>query len=104
MLLAILLAAAQAAAPPSDEDDIVVIGRRFEQAAVIVGKDQQGRFTCSMTASSGNAKLDEGLCRTAAKCVIKGAANSNAVKACIDRKKPGLFARFRKERKKGARR
>ena len=96
MMLAIL-AATQVAAVPAVEDEIVVIGRRFAQAAVIVGKDARGRFTCDLTASSGNARLDERLCRTASKCVIEDATDSAVVKACIDRKKPGLFTDFRRE-------
>ena len=100
-----LLAATQTVSPAAaEEEEIVVIGRRFEQAAVVVGKDAKGSFTCSLTATSGNAKLDERLCRTAAKCVIKGASDNAAVKTCIDRKKPGLFAQFRKEWKQGAKR
>ena len=97
MIMLAVLAAAQVAAAPAAEDEIVVIGRRFAQTAVIVGKDARGRLTCDLTASSGNVRLDERLCRTASKCVIKGATDNAVVKACIDRKKPDLFADFRRE-------
>lgn len=97
------LALAQANAPQSGDDEIVVIGRRFEQASVNVGKDARGRFTCSLTASSGNARLDERLCRAASKCVIKGATDQAGVKDCIDRKKPELLAHFRREWQRGTR-
>ena len=99
----LLLALAISTAPPV-EDEIVVIGRRFAQMSVIVGKDARGRFKCDLTASSGNPRLDERLCRTASKCVIKGASDNATVKACIDRKKPGLFAAFRREHTKSVRR
>jgi hypothetical protein len=98
LLLALLLF--QTPAAPVVEDEILVIGRRLEQATVNVSKDKQGRFYCSMDVSSGNVKLDERLCRAAAKCVMKGASTSDAVRACIDKKKPKLLAQFIKERKK----
>jgi hypothetical protein len=101
ILLALLVF--QTTALPAVEDEIVVIGRRLEQASVNVSKDKQGRFYCSMSVSSGNVKLDETLCRAAAKCVMKGASNSDAVRACIDKKKPKLLAQFLKERQRAAR-
>jgi hypothetical protein len=101
LLLALLVF--QTPAVPAVEDEIVVIGRRLEQASVNVSKDKQGRFYCSMSVTSGNVKLDERLCRAASKCVMKGASNSDAVRVCIDRKKPKLLAQFIKERKKVAR-
>lgn len=98
--IAFFVAMQSVANTPAD-DEIVVIARRFEQAAVIVGKDAKGRFTCNLTASSGNSRLDERLCRTAANCVKKGAADEMSVRSCIERRKPGLFAQFRKEWKRG---
>lgn len=92
-----LLAVIQAVAPAGAEDEIVVIARRFEQVAVHVGKDEAGRFTCGLSASSGSPRLDERLCKAASRCVIKGAADSDAVKICIDRKKPSLLAQSRAE-------
>jgi hypothetical protein len=102
VILLMALLALQTSVDPSAEDEILVIGRRFEQASATVSRDAQGRYSCSMTVTSGNVKLDERLCRAAAKCVMKGASNSDGVKTCINRQKPKLLARFLKERKKAS--
>jgi hypothetical protein len=97
-VIALLLLAALQTAPapaPAEEGDIVIIGQRLASLAVMVGKDSRGRFTCDLSQSSGNARLDEQLCRTAATCVRKGAADKAAVSACIDRRKPALLADLR---------
>jgi hypothetical protein len=79
------------------ESDIVVIGQRLQSIAAIVGKDAHGRFTCSLSASSGNVRLDANLCKTASQCVAKGAATPEAVSACIDARKPALLDQLRRE-------
>lgn len=90
-----LIALVTASAPP--EDDIVVIGRRLAGISVMVGRDAKGRYTCDLSASTGNARLDERLCKTAATCVRKGAASKEAVSACIDERKPALLDQVRAE-------
>lgn len=74
-------------------DEIVVIGKRFSGIQVIVGKDARGRFTCGLSESSGNARLDARLCKAAAKCVVKG----SGARDCIEQRKPALLADFRRE-------
>lgn len=102
MLIA-LVVALQAATPlHAAEDEIVVLGRRLDAIAVFVGKDSVGRFTCDLSGSSGNPAVDGKLCRVAAKCVRKGAADGPAVKSCIDRRKPALLEEFRRERQRNA--
>uniref|UniRef100_UPI0035CB4703 hypothetical protein n=1 Tax=uncultured Sphingomonas sp. TaxID=158754 RepID=UPI0035CB4703 len=96
--------AVQGAAPPAEEPDIVVIGRRLAALSVAVGRDARGRFTCGLSASSGNARLDEQLCRTAAQCVKTGAINHAAVSACIDGRKPALLEDVRRTLASGAKR
>lgn len=96
ILIATLMALA---APPVDavEDEIVVIGQRMAALSVNVGRDPEGRYHCSLSDTTGNARLDDRLCRTATKCVRKGAASDESVKACIDKQKPKLIAQLRRE-------
>ena len=101
MTLLALLAAASVqtmpvAAEPQTEADIVVIGRRLAEMSVIVGRDARGRFTCSVSASSGSGRLDAELCRSASRCVREGAVDNAAVATCIDRRKPDLLADLRR--------
>lgn len=93
-MIALLLLAQ--VATPVPESDIVVLGRRLETASVTVGKDARGRFTCAADQSTGNLDLDARLCRTAAKCVAKGAATPEAVSSCIDKRKPALLNEARR--------
>jgi len=86
------------------EDEIVVLGRRLATTQVIVGRDTQGKFTCGLSQSSGNGKLDAALCKAAAVCVRKGANDPPGVAACIEARKPALLDAFRRARGgKGAR-
>ncbi len=100
MIALALLAAVQTtpAAPP--EADIVVVARRLQALSVIVGRNAQGRFTCSLSDSSGSPTLDVQLCLAASKCVEKGKAGA-AVSRCIDKRKPGLLADLRASRESG---
>jgi hypothetical protein len=96
MMALLLLAATQVAPPLTEaEQDIVVIARRLSGASAIVGRDARGRFTCSLNASTGNATLDNRLCKTAANCVKSVGADQAKVSACIDRRKPQLLADVR---------
>ncbi|MEG3178313.1 hypothetical protein U1872_18880 [Sphingomonas sp. RB3P16] len=94
--------AVQGVAPPAAEPDIVVIGRRLAALSVTVGHDPRGRFTCGLSASSGNARLDEQVCRTAANCVKSGANDQGAVSAWIDGRKPALLEDVRRTLARGA--
>ncbi|MCP4027571.1 MAG: hypothetical protein GY736_14870 [Sphingomonas sp.] len=103
-MIALALALAVQGTPlPAEEPDIVVIGRRLAALSVRVGRDPQGRFTCGLSQSTGNARLDEQLCRTAAKCVKTGAIDQVAAAACIDRRKPALLEGVRRSLAAGAR-
>jgi sirohydrochlorin ferrochelatase len=96
LLLLLAASVAQPAAEPQTEAEILVVGRRLAGLSVIVGRDARGRFTCSLTASSGSRRLDAELCRTAARCVREGAGSNAAVAVCIDRRKPALLAGLRR--------
>ncbi|WP_109355971.1 hypothetical protein [Sphingorhabdus sp. EL138] len=96
ILSALLLAAVQPAAI-AVEDEIVVIGRRLNSISTMVGKDQIGRFTCSVDKSSGNVNLDKRLCKTTVRCIRDGAVGDGAVKACVEAEKPKLLAKLRRE-------
>lgn len=102
MIAFALALALQGLAPPAAEPNIVVIGRRLAAVSVTVGRDLRGRFTCGLSASSGNARLDEQLCRTASKCVKGGANDRAAVSACIDGRKPSLLENVRRTLASGA--
>ncbi len=59
-----------------------------------VAPNAQGKLACGMNQSSGSAKMDAKLCETAARCVKQGAVGNDAVKACIDKRKPDLLNEF----------
>jgi len=86
---------------PQDELNIEVVGRRLAAISATVSQGAGGKLGCALSASSGYAKLDEQLCRTATQCVRKGARESAAVKACIDRRKPALLADFKRSWRAG---
>ena len=96
-LLALTPMAAQAASDPVPE--IVVLGRlRSLQARV--GQDPEGRWHCSLSASTGRPSLDDRFCRAVTKCVQKGASDNEAVDACIRTSRARLVKRVEKELKK----
>lgn len=92
ILSALLLLTPAVQDAPAEETDIVVIGKRLDAMSVIVGRDARGKFTCGLNQSSGNARLDASLCRTAATCVRKRAPD---VQACVTARKPALLADVR---------
>ncbi len=97
-LLALLLAAqALPVEPVPTDEEIVVIGQRLDRIAVTVGRDPKGRYTCSLSDTSGNARLDAKLCKVSTKCVQKGARSGDQVKACVQKSKASLFSDFRRE-------
>ncbi|WP_108811470.1 hypothetical protein [Sphingorhabdus sp. Alg231-15] len=106
ILTILLLAAVQPVAPSVEdeaaengavEDEIVVIGRRLNSISAMVGKDQKGRFTCSLDKSSGNVNLDKRLCKTTVRCIRDGATGDSGIKACVEAEKPKLMAKLRRE-------
>lgn len=102
-LLLAAVALAQVTGAPAPADEISVIGRRFDQMSATVRRDGQGRYTCNLSATSGDLRLDERLCKAATACVRKGALDKAQVTACIERKKPSIFEAFRGAYGNGAR-
>jgi len=94
-MVSLLFMAAPATISPV-ETEIVVIGKRLDGISVAVGKNAKGKYTCSTDKSSGNINLDKRLCKTAVRCIRDG-AQGEAVKTCVDAKKPKLLAKLRKE-------
>lgn len=101
MITSVLLALSMASTEPpmTVEQEIVVIGKRLDSISVMVGRTPEGKLTCSVDRTSGSLRLDKRLCKTAAKCVRKNRDNpsDSAIKSCIDKKKPKLLAKLRKE-------
>jgi len=95
-MAALVLAATLQATPAPAEEEIIVIGQRLARLSVFVRQEGR-RMSCSLSESSGNARLDAQLCRAAARCVRDGARENEAVRACIDRRKPALLADLRRE-------
>ena len=92
-LAALLMLAAQA----EPEADIVVVAQRLAALEVNVGRDAKGRFTCGLSQSSGNLRLDRRLCKASAGCAKKHGSDAQAVKACVTAGKPKLLAQLRAE-------
>ena len=101
MIASLLLALSMASTEPpmTVEQEIVVIGKRLDSMSVMVGQTPEGKLTCSVDRTSGSLRLDKRLCKTAAKCVRKNRDNPSdqVIKSCIDKKKPKLLAKLRKE-------
>lgn len=95
MIALALFAVAQLSAA-AESEEIVVIGRRLQSVQVHVSRDASGRLGCGLSHSTGNAGLDGDLCRTAAKCVGKGAVTKPDVEKCIADRKPGLLEKLRR--------
>ncbi|MEP9358180.1 hypothetical protein [Sphingomonas sp. KR3-1] len=98
MILSLLLMLQEA---PQDEINIEVVGRKLAAISATVSKGADGKLGCALSESSGYAKLDGQLCRTATACVRQGARDSAAVKACIDKRKPALLADFKRNWRAG---
>lgn len=96
MLPLALLAAVAATSQPS-EDEIIVIGKRLSAIEVSISRDAKGRLSCGLSGSSGNARIDQQLCKVSASCFRKGAESGEAVRACVQQRKAGLFDAFRRE-------
>ena len=99
--LALLLAStpvyAVEQAPPMPPE-IVVVGQRLDRARVDVTRDSRGNLHCSISVSSGDAKLDDRLCRASARCVRKvGDKGRSAIRRYIVEGKSKLLARFVEE-------
>jgi hypothetical protein len=96
--LPVLLAAQSAPlALPDDPPEIVVVAERLQRLTVNVVQDREGRWHCSLGASSGVERLDRRLCTEVTRCVQKGAASEAAVTACIGGEKARLLRHFRRE-------
>lgn len=98
-VLLVLAATTPVEAAPAD-DEIIVIGKRLDAIEVRVGRNAQGRYFCSLSDTSGSARLDRRLCKVSANCVRKGANDGATVKACVEQRKAGLFEAFKREWRK----
>jgi len=88
LTLTVLVAAPAVA---QEEPDIVVIGKRLESVTASIARDARGKLQCAVSQSTGLARLDDALCKTATKCVRKGARTADAINACVAARKPALL-------------
>jgi hypothetical protein len=93
MLLALTLAQASA---PAAEDQIVVMAQRIRSIEVAVVQDQAGAWHCSLSATSGNARVDESLCRTTTECTQRHGNERDLIMRCVERRRPGILDDFRR--------
>ena len=74
MLSALLLAA--------QDPELLVVGKRFDQTRGTVGRNLlTGKRTCRVTATSGDPKVDAGVCDVAMRCLDKG--RGTAFRDCV---------------------
>jgi len=99
--LFLLVAAQQLPEPP--ENEIVVVGKRLASISVNVARDAQGKFGCSLSQSSGSASVDGQLCKAAAKCAKQGALSQDAMRSCIEARKPAILEDFSRRVRAGKR-
>ncbi|MEE4201266.1 hypothetical protein [Erythrobacter sp.] len=99
MILSALLLSVQPAPEPIPE--IVVLGN-LRSVTVSVGQDREGSWHCSLSKSTGRAKLDDRFCRAVTECVRDGASNQAEVDTCIREERGRLVRRFERATKRGS--
>ena len=95
LLLAALAPATIAAAQTAAEAEIVVTAQ-VERIGLTLGRDDAGRTTCGLTRSSGDAAIDDAMCRRAARCIKPGEIDRTALDACLAKQKQALVAAWLK--------
>jgi hypothetical protein len=100
LLFALLLLQGAADAGPPEADfaeiqEITVVAQRLRQISANVSRDEQGKYQCGLSQSTGLAKLDAALCKATTSCVRKGKDKPDDVCACVAKAKPSLIARIR---------
>jgi hypothetical protein len=100
IVLALLMAATIASAPvasaQADADSEIVVSAQIERVALTLGRDDQGRTTCSLTKSSGDPAIDSAVCKRASHCMKPGAIDLPKLDKCIDGQKQALIAAWMK--------
>ncbi len=91
LIAATLVSASVAAAQPVGDDEIVVTAK-VERLALTLGRDDQGRTTCGLSRSSGDAAIDEAMCRRASRCIKRGEIDRAVLDACVAAQKKALVA------------
>jgi len=99
--LLLLVAAQQLPEPP--ENEIVVVGKRLAGISVNVTRGADGKFGCSLSQSSGSASVDGQLCKAAAKCAKQGVLDQDAMRGCIEARKPAILEDFSRRVRAGKR-
>ena len=101
MILSALLLAVQAA-PAEPVPEIVVLGNlRSVQASV--GQDSEGSWYCSLSKSTGRARIDDRLCRAITDCVREGAREDAAISACIREERGRLIRQVERQMRRNSR-
>ncbi len=86
----------QSAAPAGDEDTILVLAKRLEQIEVSIAQDDKGRWSCSLSQSSGHKRVDDRLCRTATACFRANGDNREEMIACMSNSRGNILEEFRR--------
>ncbi len=103
MIAALLLLFVVQDVPESPENEIVVVGKRLAGISVNVSRGADGKFGCSLSQSSGSASVDGQLCKAAAKCAKQGALSQDAMRGCIEARKPAILEDFSRRVRAGKR-
>lgn len=93
-MIALAVLALLQAAPVAAEEEITVMGRRMAALAVILGRDARGKLACNLSESSGEGGVDAQLCKTAARCFQQGSVAAEAMRDCIELRKPAILEDF----------
>lgn len=94
MIAALFLLFVAQDVPESPENEIVVVGKRLEGISVRVSRGADGKFGCGLSESSGSKSVDTQLCKAAAKCARQGALDQDAMRGCIEARKPEILNDF----------
>jgi hypothetical protein len=90
----LVAAALLQAAPVAAGDEIVVMGRRLQSLSVMLSRDARGKFACELSESSGSPSVDAQLCKSAARCAKQGKVAADAMRSCIEARKPAILEEF----------
>lgn len=84
------------AAPAAAPDPAAMMAERLHSIEASVGQDHAGVWQCSLSASSGSARLDELLCQAATTCARDHGNDREQLGWCMDRARSAVLADVRR--------
>jgi len=96
VLAQIAVVGSQPPVVPLVYDSVETVAERMRSITAIVGKNQPGSWTCSLTASSGRGWIDQRLCQVTARCTIRYGDDREDIEPCVERGRKGILKEYRR--------